>query len=85
MSRFFNPPDRIPLLGRKIKGASFSALSAQLKSDEVLIGLYHNQVLALVATLLDSEERWSEMEQLYKPSLGYYAVPESAAKQGLDR
>jgi len=76
-SRFFNPPERIDVIGRKLQGTTYQELSAQLLSNEVLVGLYRNQVPALVATHLATPERMDEMESSWAPSLGYYAVPRS--------
>ena len=84
VNRYFNPPHEIPAIGRSLTKGSFNDLMAQLQEGEALFGLYTNQVQALVATHLDSEGRMTEMEELYAPSNGYYAVPIVKANKGLD-
>jgi len=81
-SCYFNPPEKIEVIGRKLRGGSYQELSTQLMSDEALVGLYRNQVYELVATHLASSERMNEMESVWAPSLGYYAVP--IAEAGFD-
>ncbi len=72
--RYFNPPSEVPRLGRMLRAGTFAALVAQLRGREVLVGLYTNQVGALVATYLHTEDRFSEMEGLWAPANGYYAM-----------
>ena len=36
MGYYYNPPEEIERLGRKLKGITYDELVAQLKSDEVL-------------------------------------------------
>jgi hypothetical protein len=74
-SRYFNPPDRVSVVGRKLRAGSYEELLTQLMTGEALVGLYTNQANALVATHLVSRQRMNEMESSWKPSLGYYAVP----------
>ena len=81
-SRYFNPPDRISVIGRKLRGGSYEELINQLMTGEALVGLYTNQANALVATHLVSPQRMIEMESSWKPSLGYYAV--SREEPGFD-
>lgn len=83
-NRYFNPPDRIRKIGRHLVGEEFGDLVSQLRGDEVLFGLYRNQVQALLATHLHSRERMDEMEGLWAPSEGYYAVARRDANEGLD-
>lgn len=84
VNRYFNPPDRVHRIGRQLYGRGFFDLTSQVQSGEVLLGLYRNQVGALVATHLDSESRMNEMEALWAPSEGYYAVDRFEANRGLD-
>jgi hypothetical protein len=83
-NRYFNPPADIPKLGRRLKDGSFADLLAQLQENEVLFGLYRNQAGAPVATHLHSKERMDEMEELWAPTEGYYAVGIDRANQGLN-
>jgi hypothetical protein len=83
-NRYFNPPDKIKEIGRRLDGDEFGDLVSQLQGDEALFGLYRNQVQALLATHLHSRERMSEIEGLWAPSLGYYAVARRNANEGLD-
>ena len=83
-NRWFNPPGRVPSLGRELRGIVWSDLAAQLGHDDVLIGVYRNELWGfLMATHLHSEERFDEMEKLY-PAVGYYALDLQAANTGMD-
>jgi hypothetical protein len=84
LNRYFNPPDRIHQIGRRLQGADFAQLVSGLRPSEVLIGLYRNQVGALVATHLHSLARMNEMEGLWAPAEGYYAVPQLDANAGFE-
>ena len=83
-NRYYNPAERVPALGRRLRGESFADLATLLSGDESLFGLYRNQVGALVATHLHSKERMDEMEGLYAPAEGYYALSFEQANEGLD-
>jgi hypothetical protein len=83
-NRYFKPPADVPKLGRRLKDGRFSDLLAQLLENEALFGLYRNQVGALVATHLHSRERMDEVEGLYAPLEGYYALGISQANEGLN-
>jgi hypothetical protein len=85
VNRYFNPPQRVRVVGRKLKGETYHDLSTQLLDEEVLIGLYRNKADAVVATHLSSEERMNEMESRWAPSAGYYAVPRAEANAGFDQ
>jgi hypothetical protein len=84
-SNYFNPPDLIRQLGRKLERRSFAELADQLRAGEILIGLYRNQAQALVATQLASLARMRDMEDQCGPGEGYYAVDIDRANQGLDQ
>lgn len=71
-------------MGRKLVKGSFEELSAQLRPGEILIGVYYNQTSAMVGTHLYSERRMEEMESLYSPSEGYYALQIEAANKGMN-
>jgi hypothetical protein len=81
-NQYFNPPEKVPTIGRKLEGKDFAHLVGQLFGDELLLGLYRNQVPTLVATHLHSKRRKEEMESLWGPSEGYYAVRRDDAEQG---
>lgn len=83
-NRYFNPPADVPTLGRRLKAGTFAELLDQLREKEVLFGLYRNQFDALVATHLHSRERMLEMEGLWAPAEGYYALGIDRANQGLN-
>ncbi len=80
---YYDPPNQIPSIGRRLKSGAFSELTSQLAKDELLIGLYWNQVPALVATHLDTQERMDAMESAWAPAVGYFAVDRELAKKGL--
>jgi len=84
INRYFNPPERISKIGRQVNGKEFVELVSQLRQDEVLMGIYRNQLGALLATHLHSRKRMNEMEGLWAPSKGYYAVGRLDANEGLD-
>ncbi|RCV86942.1 TIR domain-containing protein [Billgrantia montanilacus] len=83
-NRYFNPPADIPKLGRRLKDGRFADLLSQLQENETLFGLYRNQADALVATHLHSKERMDEMEGLYAPAKGFYALGITQANEGLN-
>lgn len=83
-NRYFNPPADIAKLGRRLKDGRFADLLSQLLENEALFGLYRNQADALVATHLHSKGRMDEMEQLYAPAEGYYALGLAQANEGLN-
>jgi hypothetical protein len=84
MSRYFDP-DGVRRQGRMLLSGIFPSLKRQInEEEETLVGIYWNQVLADVATELDSQQRMDEMESLYKPAQGYYAISIEVAKS-IDR
>lgn len=82
MNRYFNPPADVGGIGRRLLPGDFVDLCSQLNPHELLIGVYLNQVLALVATELATQTRFLEMERLWAPAQGYYAVPRQHAEVG---
>ena len=84
MNRYFNPPEDLPILGRHLKVGPFSNLVGQLRESEALFGLYSNHAGALVATHLHSPARMDEMDSLYAPAEGYYALGIVRANEGLN-
>jgi len=83
-NRYFNPPEDVPKLGRRLKDGRFADLLAQLLENEALFGLYRNQAPAFMATHLHSRERMDEMERLYAPAEGYYALGLAQANERLN-
>ena len=81
---YFNPPETIRQIGRRLGGPSFAHLVAKLDDNEVVIGLYRNQADALVATHLHSRARMMEMEDRFSPAEGYFAVDLARANEGLN-
>jgi TIR domain len=81
-TRYYNPPHDILKIGRSLAPTVFADLIAQLENDEVLFGLYRNQANALVATHLHSKEHMDEMEHLWAPAEGYYALQRSSLIEG---
>jgi hypothetical protein len=84
VNRYFNPPDQIRRIGRPLQGIDFVGLVSELLGDEVLVGLYRNQVGTSIATHLHSRARMNEMEGLWAPAEGYYAVRRRDANAGFD-
>lgn len=82
-NRYFNPPSDIRRLGRALKSGDFGDLVKQLVNDEVLFGLYTNQAGALVGAHLHSKSRLEEMERLWAPAEGYFALNLDIANSGL--
>ncbi len=82
-SWYYDPPQQIPSLGRRLIQGEFDELTAQLGKEEILIGLYRNPMQVLVATYLDSRERMEEMEAARNSVEGYYAVDREKTRQGL--
>ena len=80
--RYLNPPDVVELRGRLLARGAFEVLQQHLLGGELLVGTYVNRAGATVATVLDSTERMAEMEGLYAPASGYYAVPMSLISSG---
>ena len=83
-NRYFNPAADLQTLGRHLKAGTFAELVAQFGESEALFGLYRNQAGALVATHLHSPSRMDEMESLYAPAEGYYALRIDQANAGLN-
>lgn len=84
-SRFFNPPDEVQRVGRRLREGDFRTLVSQLRSDELLIGLYENQALAPVATHVSSRSRLRDLSQPKLTPLGFYAMRRERANRGWDR
>jgi hypothetical protein len=86
-SRFYNPAAEIASIGRWLELAplspDFRTLVAQLKDDELLLGMYDNGVAA-VATHIDSRFRLDEIDASNLQFQGFYAVPRELANLGWD-
>jgi tetratricopeptide (TPR) repeat protein/HEAT repeat protein len=81
-SRYFDPPTRIRTIGRLLKSGTYSELTDQLKTGEVVVGLFRNQMPTLVATYIPNEARRKQMEQAQQLE-GYFAVPLAKANKGM--
>ena len=61
-SYYYDPPDELRQIGRRIYGDSFNSLAPQLESNEVLFGVFTARNLRYeVATHLHSEDRTNEV------------------------
>jgi tetratricopeptide (TPR) repeat protein len=83
-SRYFNPPAKIREIGRPLTSGDYYELTGQLENKECLVGLFYNQVDALVATHIQSRARKDDIERLANYMVEYYAVDIDAAKQLAD-
>jgi hypothetical protein len=83
MNRYYNPPNDVRLVGRKLYPSSFVSLMRQIQDREVLIAYFHNQAPATVATHVGSAARHAELERLWAP-IEYYAMPIDKANEGMD-
>jgi tetratricopeptide (TPR) repeat protein len=82
ISRYFRPPEAIRTIGRLLKSGTFSQLSDQLTTGEVVVGLFLNQVPTLVAAYIPNEARRKQMERAQHLD-GYFAVPFDQANEGM--
>src|SRR5262249_6466704 len=82
-NRYFNSPYKIRSIGRQLAAGDYAELMSQLGKGEVLIGLFSNQVDALVATHIQCRARMNEVERL-NSHVEYYAVSRNAANEGMD-
>lgn len=82
-NRHFNPPQRIREIGRPLTAGGYQELMGQIEGGECLVGLFFNQVNALVATHIQSSARQNEVERLNSP-VEYYAVRIDAANEMTD-
>ena len=91
MSNYYNPPEEIKRIGRKLWPGSFSSLMRQVELDEILIGVYMNRNLIDIASHINAEERLSEIRETclretdgsYAP-IDFYAVNKSLANEKMD-
>jgi hypothetical protein len=79
MGIYFNPPQRLPEIGRKLQGSTFQELNAQIQPGEVLIGLYQRP-LFMNAPHLYNEGEFDEFESQHNSGIirrvGFFAIPE---------
>jgi len=83
MQRYFNPPQNIVNVGRRLEGLSFPELVAQLEPGERLIGYYDRgpfqNAVDLTAYGRDNDFLFWEFENQVGMSavrLGFYALEE---------
>ena len=78
MGTYFNPPQALPTVARKLNSGSYKELVAQLKDGEELFGHYDRYIFQN-AVHLYSEDEFNEFEAQadngYVKRLGYYAMP----------
>ena len=78
MGTYFNPPQLLPEVARKLNSGSYSELVAQLQPGEELFGHYDRFVFQNAAHL-HSESEYNEFEDQVKKRiiirLGFYAMP----------
>lgn len=84
-SLYFNPPEEVKRLGRRLREGDFGALGSQLTPDEVLIGLYENHYRNLVATHMSSKARLHQLGKANLKPVGFYAMHRELAARGWDR
>ena len=84
MGTYYNPPQLLPKVARKLKPGSYSELVAQLQPGERLFGHY-DRVIFQNAVYLYSESEFEEFEKQARSGmiarLGYYAMPEEEFKK----
>jgi hypothetical protein len=91
-SHYYDPPADILRLARKLVPGKYRDLTPQLRDGEILIGLYRNHDEALVATHLQSQERFDQIEAAMRnaegasnrPVEGYYAIDVIEANKRMD-
>jgi formylglycine-generating enzyme required for sulfatase activity/tetratricopeptide (TPR) repeat protein len=83
VSRYFNPPNEIRSIGRRLSAGDYAGLMSQLGKGEVLIGLFSNPVEASVAIHIQCKARMNEVERLYS-HFEYFAVSRIAANEGMN-
>ena len=84
MAKYFNPADELPKVGRRLQTSSdYQTLQAQLKPDEVLVGMY-DRGLFMNCPLLKNETDFkyfeNQLNQGFLLSHEFYAVSLEKAK-----
>lgn len=77
MGTYFNPPQELPNVARKIEGTSYVELVAQLHDGEKLFGHY-DRFIFQNAPYLNSEGEYEEFQRQCRQGmimlLGFYAM-----------
>lgn len=73
MGFYFNPPEMVCNVGRKLNGQTFQELNNQLKDNEILIGIYDRGMFKNAPHLF-SEKEFIAFEEQNLKFLGYYAI-----------
>jgi len=77
MGTYFNPPDKLRDVARKIEGNNYDELVKQLDSDEELFGHYQRPMFQNAVHLYSQAEFSHFQQQTGIVLLGYYAMPAS--------
>jgi hypothetical protein len=84
MGTYFNPPQLLPEVARKLNPGSYSELVAQLQPGEELFGHY-DRFMFQNAVHLYSGSEFDEFENQVRSTmiarLGFYAMPEEEFKK----
>lgn len=79
MGTYYNPPQNLPKVARRIEGRTYDELTAQLKPGEELFGHYDRYVFQN-AVHLYSQSEFDGFERLVTQGvilrLGFYAMPQ---------
>ena len=83
MGTYFNPPDHLPLVARRVEGETYSQLVGQLESGERLFGHYDRGHFQNAVWLCSPEEFNTFEEQVFSGiviRLGFYAMTDETFK-----
>lgn len=74
MGMYYNPPQELPTVGRKIEGSTYEECMEQLEEGEFLYGHY-DRIIFQNAPYLHSEQEFNAFKNMGLIFLGYYALP----------
>ncbi len=84
MGQYFNPPQEIKTVARRLKEGDYQHLTAQLQPGEKLFGHFDRYIFQQCPHLY-SEPEYNEFQRQVREgrivSLGFYAMPEEVFKK----
>lgn len=77
---YYNPPQEVEIVGRRLEGKTYEELIAQLQPGELLFGLYQKPLFKLAPHIYSQTEFEKLKNQVYDrvvKRIGFYAVNEA--------
>ena len=88
MGQYFNPPQEIKAIARRIEGRTYEQLTAQLQPGEKLFGHFDRYIFQQCPHLY-SDREFEEFQQQVRSGtimqLGFYAMPEQVFIEKVER